>query len=258
MNPASRILVLYDKALNFQPGTGAPFLRLWGSALGISENADHTHEDEVAAGLTALRAEIELLRARLLDRGCPPQLFDSQTNRIKAIASTTLLGQDCKGVRTEHKNEVRLVLEWAAWTLPDDEDEMPSEEMSSLLAELDGIAVSLDQAGLPPRTRDFIARQIDLIRAALRLYGIRGIAPVKEALERSLGAVAVAGAGVAKEQGAISPEGRTLLQKFAGVIDKVAKVADNADKIRKGAEVAGSLGAAVHSALTKYLPPGSL
>jgi hypothetical protein len=258
MNPASRILAIYDKALNFQPGAGAPYLRLWGSVFGISENADHTHEDEVVAGLAALRGEIGLARTRLVEKGCPLQLFDSQLNRIKAIASPTLLNQDCKGVKAEHKNDVRLALEWAAWVLPDEEAEVATEDIASLAAELIDIEESITQLDLAPQTRDFMLRQIGLIRAALRLYGINGIAPVEEALEQSIGVLKRSAAATKDLEGA-APEVKGVWRRVAGVLTRVADLADKVDKVHKGAQAMKSIGSAVHDAydaVTKLLPPG--
>lgn len=257
MNPASRVLAAYDKAMHFNPRNGSRFLQMWGEVLGIAEKADHTNEDAITAGLMALRDEANLAMARLAEAGCPPQLYERYFNRVKEIASSTQLHQDWSKYKPGLSSDVRLALEWATWTLPDEEDEMPSDEMTTLADELDGIAASLVQAGIPPRTREFIERQIDLIRAALRLYGIKGIAPVKDALVNTLGSVAIAGAGMAQEQQAISPEGKSLIKRFVGVFDKVVKVAESADKLHKGIEAAGSLGTVVRDALTRYLPPPS-
>lgn len=257
MNPASRVLALYDKALNFQPGSGAPYLRLWGSVLGVSENADHSHEDEVIAGLAALRGEIGLARTRLLEKGCPPQLFDRYFNIVKGLASPTLLNQDCKGFRAESKNDVRLALEWAAWVLPDEEDEVPSEDMASLAADLADLEASINQLDLAPQTRDFMLRQVGLIRAALRLYGINGIAPVEDALEQSIG-VLKRSASATKDLEGANPEVKGVWRRLAGTISKVADLAEKVDKVHKGAQAVKSIGYAVHEAyevVTKFLPP---
>lgn len=257
MNPASRILAIYDKALNFQPGTGAPYLRLWGSVFGISDNANHTHEDEVIAGLAALRGEIGLARARLLERGCPPQLFDRYFNTVKGLASPTLLNQDCKGVRVDSKNDVRLALEWATWALPDEEDEVSTEDVRGLVDELAAIEESINQLDLAPQTRDFMLRQIGLIRAALRLYGINGIAPVEDALEQSIGVLKRSAAATKDLEGA-TPEVKGVWRRVVGVLAKAADLADNVDKVHRGAQAVKSIGYAVHDAydvVTKLLPP---
>lgn len=258
MNPASRILAVYDKALSFNPGNGAPFLRLWGSVLGVSETADHTHEDEVVAGITALRAEIDLLRTRLVERGCPLHLFDSQLSRIKGIASTTLLGQDCKGARAEQKNDVRLALEWAAWVLPDEEDEVPAGDIEGLTAELAALEETVGRLEVAPQTKEFLLRQLALIRVALRFYGINGIAPIEKALEQSLGSLKRSGA-VVEDIEVSSDEAKSAWRRVASVITRTADIADKVDKIRKGAAAVKSIGCAVHEAydaVTKMLPPG--
>lgn len=257
MNPASRILSVYDKAMAYNVGNGVPFLQLWGSVLGIAENADHTHEDAVTVSLMAIRDEIGLAKLRLAEAGCPAGLYAQYFEQVRGIASSTLLHQDWKGHKPGLQSDVRLALAWAAWVLPDDEDRISAEEVGSLMIELDALAASLEQADLPSLTRTFVVRQIDLIRSALRLYAIQGIAPIEKAWEQSLGSSAMAaGAGVAQEIEAASPEGKVLLQRFAGVFNKVAQVAGGVDKIHKGAEALGSMGSTVYNAITSLLPPG--
>lgn len=256
MNPASRILTVYDKAMAYNVGNGVQFLQLWGSVFGIAEKAEPSDEDAITACLMAFRDEISLAKTRLAEVGCPSGLYARYLDQVRGIASSTLLHQDWKGHRPSLNNDVRLALEWASWALPDEEDELPSEEVSDMLAELEALALALEQSGIPPLTRDFVARQIELIRSALRLYGIRGIAPVEKALEQSLGYSAMAdSAAIAQEVEAASPEGKALLKRFGNAFGKVVHAADSADKLRKGAEALGSLGT-VMNALTKFLPPG--
>lgn len=255
MNPASRILTIYDKAMNFNVGNGATFLQLWGSVFGVAEKAEPHHEDDITSSLMAFRDEINLAKARLAVAGCPTQLYERYFNQVREMASSTRLHQDWKGYRPGLQNDTRLALEWAAWALPDEEDELSSGEVGKLVEELEALELSLEQTDLPPMTRSFVARQLELIRSALRLYGIQGIAAVGKALEQSLGSSAMAdSATISQELEVASPEGKALLTRFSDTFGKVVRAADSVDKLRKGAEALGSMGAAL-SALTKFLPP---
>lgn len=62
-------------------------------------------------------------------------------------------------------------------------------------------------------------------------------------------------ATISQEVEAANPEGKALLRRFSDTFSKVVRAADSVDKLRKGAEALGSMGAAL-SALTKFLPPG--
>ena len=75
----------------------------------------------------------------------------------------------------------------AAWVLPHEEEELSPDEWSALVGELDEIEALLRASTLHPHIREFALRQVRLLRAALRQYGIAGIKPVEHALERAVG-----------------------------------------------------------------------
>lgn len=188
MNPASRILAIYDKAMGFPEAPGVTLLKLWGSVFGIAGEANHTHEDTVTAALMALRGEVDLASVRLAEIGCPERLYAGYLNKVRNLASATLLSQEWSSHRRGLHSDIRLSLEWAAWSLPKEEDQLPADDLAALIAELNAIEQSLPNIELSSHLRGFISRQIDLIRSALRHYNINGIAPVEDALEQAVGA----------------------------------------------------------------------
>lgn len=191
-------------------------------------------EDAITASLLVLRDEIELIKARLADKGCPSELYESYLRRVRNLASPTISGQPWKSHKAGLPSDVRLALAWAAWFLPSEEDELTPDKWSSLMSELDAVEQSVDASGLSPYVREFILRQINLIRTALRHYGIAGIAPVESALEQTYGALTKNRSILEAEAASAGPEGKTLLKKFTGAIHATAKAAETVDKLQRG------------------------
>jgi hypothetical protein len=135
------------------------------------------------------------------------------------------------------KPENRLTLMWANWTLrAEDEEDLPAEELASLRSELDSLEESLRKTDMTSYLRGFIQRQIDAIRNALRLYKVRGVKPIEEAMHQVVGAYAVEKSRVEAENEKASEPAKSLFARAGAFIEKTAKVADNLDKIRKAAD----------------------
>lgn len=249
MNPASRILALYDKAMSLADGTGVTLLQLWGSVFEVAKNANQADEDAVTARLMALRGEVDLASARLAERGYPSQLYANYFTRVRNLASATLLHQEWASHKRGLQSDIRLALEWAAWSLPSEEDELPVEELAGLIAELDAIEQSLPDIDLSSYLRDFISRQIDLIRSALRNYDIGGITPVNDALEQAVGAFTRSKSVIVADADESGENGKGVLKRLTEVFGRTADAADKVDKIRKGGEAAISIGRAVNAAI---------
>ena len=144
------------------------------------------------------------------------------------------------------KSENRVSFAWANWALrAEDEDDMPAEELATLRSELDSLEASLQDTEMTPYLRDFIQRQIDAIRTALRLYRVRGVKPIEEALHKVAGAYTVEKSRVEAEHEKASEPAKSVFARAGAVIEKTAKVADNLDKIRKAGEGAYTLAASV-------------
>lgn len=249
MNSASRILAIYQQAMTHSDAAVVQFLQLWIHVLKLGEN----DEDSATTALIALRSEIELTRTKLLDQGVPEELFRDALSRFKNITSATLLNQEWRGHKNGLPSDVLVSLKWAAWALPKEEDELTSDELGALIAELGSLQESMVTSTLSPYVKEFVARQIDLIRTALRQYKIGGIAPVEEALEKTYGAVRRSTAVLSKQVENASPEDKSLLTRFQNVLTKTADTADRVDKVRKGGEALMTIGKAVGEAFDGFV-----
>jgi hypothetical protein len=96
----------------------------------------------------AFRNEIDLAQTRLLERGCPRELFERYFSRVRNIASATVLPQEWRQHKSGLPTDVRLAIAWAAWVSPDEEKELSPDGWSALMDELDGIDQSIESSRL--------------------------------------------------------------------------------------------------------------
>lgn len=130
---------------------------------------------------------------------------------------------------------------------------MPADDLIALRTEIESLEVSLSATAMSPYLRDFIQRQVDTIRAALRVYGIQGTRPLQEALQKVVGAYTVERAHVEVESECAPEPARKLIAKTSEVIKKTAEVCDSLDKIKKFGEGALSLATSVTSLVLPYI-----
>lgn len=190
MNPAARLHRIYDKLV--AQGNDYQLLQTWADVFDIDKSGPH-YEDDVTACVMALRSEIALTRKRLDEVGAPANLTSPGFERLREVAAPGLLHAKWHGHRGNiNPPEYRKVFEWAEWALRDDaESDMPAEDMMELRAELESLEAALQDAEVSPYLRDFIQRQVDTIRAALRVYGVQGARPLQDALQKVAGAYTV-------------------------------------------------------------------
>jgi hypothetical protein len=103
---------------------------------------------------------------------------------------------------------------------------MPEDEMKELRTELESLETALEQTEMSPYLRDFIQRQVDTIRAALRVYSVQGARPLQDALRQVAGAyTTVEGPRVEAEHAAAPEAAKRMLSKASHFIDKTARSA---------------------------------
>lgn len=254
MNAAGRLLAIIE-ALNFKihRDTSDPMVKVWATVLEL-DSADPALEDSVVTCLQAMREELDLLSAKLTERNVPPDCFNWPIKRLRDAASTVHLNNNWYTLRDELlKPDTRMGFMWANWVLRDeDEDSLPSEQLKSLLDELDALEQSLKDTDMTPYLRGFIQRQIDAIRNALKLYRVQGVKPIEEALHQVAGAYTVEKTRVEAEHAKASEPAKGLLARTGAAVKKTAEIADSLDKIRNAGEGAYTLAASVGPMLLTY------
>lgn len=90
MNPAARLLSIYDKLIQQNHPNGTHMVAVWAAVFGVDPSAPTT-EDEVTICLQALRAEIDFVRVRLASYGVPEELLHPGFPRYREVTSPSLL-----------------------------------------------------------------------------------------------------------------------------------------------------------------------
>ena len=255
MNTAGRLLSIYTRLVGSGRANDLPMVKVWGEVFELPIDSPHL-EDDVVTCLQAMRSEMDLLQARLAAMGVPEDLTQTAMRRFRNTASTVYLNQSWGGLRDEaSKPENGLAFKWANWALRDEnEDDMAPEELTALRNELDSLEQSLQDTEMSPYLRDFVQRQIAAIRAALRVYHVRGVKPIEEALQKVAGAYTIEKARVEAEHAQASEPAKSVFARVSSAIEKTAKIADQLDKIRKAGEGLYTLGATVGPVLLGLAP----
>jgi hypothetical protein len=240
MNPAERLLSIYEKLVSQHQDRS--MLQTWAEVFGLEIDSENL-EDEVTTCIIALRAQIDFARVRLTANEVPIELTSPGFERLKLVASPGQFNQSWNNMRGNiQPPECRQSFAWGTWVLRSEaENEMHSEEMTELLAGLKSLEESLGDTEMSPYLREFIQRQVNTIRAALRVYGVQGVRPLQEAMRKVVGDMKVEEVHLIQENEAAPEKAKGVLAKTAEIIDKTAKVCDSLDKIKKFGEGAYSL-----------------
>lgn len=234
MNPAQRLLEVFDK-LVLVSNKGMSAGGAWVQALGIDESDADTRDDVVVECLQSLRAELSAARQALLAQGVPEELLQPCWARFADIASPAAMRGDWNSLRGNlTPPEVRLSLAWAAWAMRAEEAAIDEAALKALLAEVESLEATANQAGVSPFMRLLALRQASVLRKAYRMYGVRGVAAMQDAIE-SVAGLAVTHADLAEADAqAGTPETRAAWDKTKAVFAKFVNIARTATKGAEG------------------------
>lgn len=152
-------------------------------ALGLPDEVQGLDRQHQTADLiTSVISELRAMTATLADMGVPQDLLDPYTSRTEQALAVGNLNNPWKNTITNYLGaDVLLALKWYAHVLPDDVVTSTTEEvaeLSSLLTELEEAAA---QPGIPTALAQFIRKQVEAIKTAIRLFPVTGVAPIRAA-----------------------------------------------------------------------------
>lgn len=242
MNKGQRLLRILDRVIAV-PKSAVTLSHLWATVFEIPADAgNHEHDDELVPCLQALRSEIGATRTALQAKGIPPEMYETALHSFASIAAPGWLLQRWEG---QHGNivppHIRLAVQWIAWALDDEEDEIPAEVLAGLMEDLVALEASAQAEGVAPFVRDLTLRNAATIRAALRLYGVRGLQTVSEALQSVTGSLVASKSAAAEAVSSGTAETKTAMGRLTSLLTKVVKVAEGADKVHKGIEASKNI-----------------
>lgn len=154
-----------------------------GHALGLPDEVqglDRQHQ--VANLITSVISELRRMKAQLQDQGVPAELLDHYTAYAEQALSVGNLNNPWKTTIANYLGtDVLLALKWYAHVLPDDAVTSTPEEVAELSGLLDELEEAVAKPGIPVALSQFIRKQIDAIKTAVRLFPVTGIAPIRAA-----------------------------------------------------------------------------
>lgn len=254
MNPAERLLAVYDGLANTTWPNNATLAHVWAKAFELAPDTPKT-DREVTIGLQALHGQTDLVRSALLAEGVPQEIAGTAVDRFDAIASPAYLhGQWASYQGNLIGPDTRLSLLWASWVLRDqDETELSAEDRDRLNADLDTFLADLDGTGMSPFLKAFALRQIASIRQALWLSKLAGSRPLQQALRTVTGDYKVSEAKLVTELSAAPAPAQSLVARMTAKLKEVAGIADSLSKVKKAGDEAIELGKTFSETIGPYI-----
>ena len=231
MNPASRVLAIVQEFKS--QSNGQSIADGWEKILALQKDDDS--EDQVYIAVQAFLGELKLIQLRLRDLGAPEELFAPHVARLKNSFNPTQLGSGWQSHREVVTSEASLnALQWASWVLKqfdeNDLDEASLDALRDALYEQDAL---LENVALPSQLREILARQALTLKVAINLYKIRGVAPLREAVHKSVGELVSENRLNDDAIKDVTQESNNAVQKGLLLLTKAAEVADKGSKVAK-------------------------
>lgn len=235
MNPAERLLGIYDKLISQQKDQSMKLT--WAMVFDLEEN-DPQLEDIVTSCVVALRKQIDFTSERLAELGVSPDLISPGFPRLKEVSSPSHLNASWNGQRGNiQPPECRQAFKWSSWILRNQiEKEISAEDLQELLIEIAELEASIADTEMSPILRNFIQQQISSIKEALILSKAQGSRPIYEAIEKFAGAYTINKENINTEVAKSSSKTKEFFTQFGGFIKKTAEAADTLDKLKSLAE----------------------
>lgn len=241
MNTGTRLHRIYD--LLAAQVEEQSMVNTWADVFDLNKSLPHL-EDEVTNLVLALRAEIKLARNRLDAFGVPANLTSPAFETLTQVASPGQLHTGWRVHRESINDPIcRKVFEWVQWALEEeDEGEMLVDDMQKLQSEFDTLESLLRETDMSSHLRNFIQEQLRTIRSALRMYGVQGMKPVQDALQKVVGAYSTQDKKLAQAFEAADPPAKNVFQRASQLFEQVASKCDSLSKIKKAGQDAIELG----------------
>lgn len=211
--------------------------KVWADVFEIPADDPHS-QDWVPEAVMAFRAELDHARKQLDRLGVPPELTSSVFVRLKDAANPAVLGQTWANYKNDVSGQdMRLVLAWSVWVLRElGEPEVEQQQFEAIHQHLSELEEMLQDPEVPPAIRDFVQRQVEDTRAALRKYPIQGIRALRKAVDATTGAYTTPDDEIIEELKQASPASRGVVRKSMEVLKETAEAVGHVEKLKTALE----------------------
>ena len=241
-NSASRLLKILRRVASQSPN--APTLDVWASAFDI-DTSEPGSQFRVAERIEALLIEIKAIRIGMAKKGFSDTLYDGPLGRVQGVLTLHMLVQGWGSSSPQLTEQLVLhPLAFCAEILPNEENEISSEEISELEKLLSEFELAETLADIPDALRDLIDRHVALIRDALRMYAITGASSLRKAVRAATGDL------VEAQEVIVANKGKPAVAKFGHLWKRVDQISGGLIK----AEKIGRIASDAAEWLTKLLP----
>lgn len=192
-NPAGRLLMLLSaiKQHTQSVANATNSVEEWKHFLRAYTGHSDWDQQRVAQYLMAATEQIVELKKQLNRRDVPSSAYGHSLSIAMASVSTAAFSERWDHIKSRIDTMTIVSLTWANVLLAKVESEISPDEIDAMLErvnELEGLIADRD---VPDELREAVVNHIYSIKTALQNYSVGGISKLKEALQQSLGALAV-------------------------------------------------------------------
>ena len=253
MNPAQRLLELVD--FFSSQGRDKSTHEVWSRY--IDPEGIIASEDDVLGFIQAALFEIRTMESQLKGVGVPEHLFSNCSGRLREVFSSRYLATNWNQQHASNiqNASVRVILQWASWTLGQfNENPIDPEAWSALLQALEAHEKVLNgTAGIPTGIRAMLERQITELRQAMAMYKLQGVAPIQTAVNHAVGELRTASSELVSELESSPKPVKSLFQKGKELVGQAAELSDKGSKVAKFGREIYELGSTAWTFGTQYL-----
>ena len=231
MNPAERLLSIYDKLISQQKDQS--MTQTWAVVFDLDKD-DPNIEDKVVSCLVALREQINFSRLKLTEIDVPIDLTSPGFDNLKNVASTSNLNSSWNGIRGNIQlPECRHAFTWSSWVLRDlSENDISTEDLIELINEISDLEKIIMVTQMSSTLRNFILQQIASIKEALVLATVQGSRPIRESYEKIAGAFIIYKDVIEPEAKQANGKTKEVIKKFGNIVKKFAEAGEVTENLK--------------------------
>jgi hypothetical protein len=162
INAASRLHAILSKASKAPDGNAT--VDVWASVLEIQVEDAREKAVKVIESLLLLDEELRAVAEQMQRSSFSESQYKSDIHRIRQCLNPMILPNQWQNARTYLTERTLYALGFWSEYLPDEEDVIDASELAKLLADIEQLEASVDNAAIPDILKDLIRRHLTKIR----------------------------------------------------------------------------------------------
>lgn len=209
--------------------------RVWSHAFALDTDNDSF---QVAELLRKLSRELQATESALEAMEVPPHLYKNAVNALRPMLAASNLSQHWSVVVGATAAHHVMAFRWAAYILPDEVNQVDTEDLNELKQLLADFEAVLADATLPPHLLAYLSDQLATMKAAIAAVTVSGATDIKAAVRKAVADAHFNEDDLKAEASVVEPEKvKEVKSRFSRLFKKGAEVAGDLDKLGKGAKL---------------------